>query len=541
MDCAPKAADVREALTALGRALKRAAMYRHARPRHAEYLQPALAPLQALLARHPVVTLGVLPTALTCGGEPVYGEPAREGSLCFRLHRDGVRALTFVAGLDLDELVLFADAALPDPSGATSRDDAVTELWKADLRFIRVTAVSGYRLGEEGGEDTVAAAAQRAQRSLDRYAPDMAEDEVAREAAPLLSADELRALDPGEWTALATRATSAVLGIVEHGAAGRDLGSLEETLRKLLDEMLSRGLLAKIGDVLQSVQRLGGPQAQELRATIGPRLHEDVRLAAVLDLVERHPDQLERVLAAWLGLVPASAGETLLAVLEVRAQQRSAPLLARAVAQRLGSCRRRLEDCLRRGPEPAVRALLYALEGAAEPVRASLAANALRHPFPGVRLAAVPLVAADGPVALEHLSPLLADADVTLRLAAAEALGNCAAHEDAAAILVRALQRSEVADIPREEQIALYRSLGRLGSDAGFAFLQSRLVGSRRKLFGKRDEDEPLLAVQGLVADGSARAMDALATAAEECELVRVAAASRAAVRLLRSRQQEAA
>src|SRR2546427_10928935 len=119
MDHAPAASEVREALSALGRSIKRAAMYRHARERHAAYLQPAVEPLQALLARHPVVTLGVLPSALTYGGEPVYGEPAREGSLCFRLHRDGVRGLTFVAGLDLDELVAFVDAALPDQSGPT--------------------------------------------------------------------------------------------------------------------------------------------------------------------------------------------------------------------------------------------------------------------------------------------------------------------------------------------------------------------------------------------------------------------------------------
>src|SRR5712691_6398752 len=166
MESVLAASEVRQALSALARAIKRAGMYRHARDRYASYLQPALPPLQALLARYPVVTLGVLPTALTYCGEPVYGEPARAGSLCFRLHRDGVRGLTFVAGLDLDELVAFAEAALPEQSGATSRDDAVTELWKADLRFVRVASVSGYRIGEEGegGEDAIAAASDRAQR-----------------------------------------------------------------------------------------------------------------------------------------------------------------------------------------------------------------------------------------------------------------------------------------------------------------------------------------------------------------------------------------
>jgi hypothetical protein len=541
MDHAPAASEVREALSALGRAIKRAAMYRHARERHASCLQPAVAPLQALLARHPVVTLGVLPSALTCGGEAVYGEPAREGSLCFRLHRDGVRELTFVAGLDLDELVAFVDAALPDQSGPTSRDDAVTELWKADLRFVRVAAVSGYRMGDEGGESTIAAASDRAQRSLDPHTPDDAEEQVARDAPPLLTPEQLRELDPQDWGSLAARAASTVLRIVERGAAGRDVASLEEMLGKLLDEMIARGALARIADVLESVRRLGGPQAEDLRAAFGSRLSEEARLAPGLALLERYPEHLERVLPVWLELLPPASGDRLVDVLEERAQQRSAPLLARAVAERLGACRRRLEQSLRSGPEPAVRALLHAVERAAEPVRASLAAHALSHRSPGVRLAAVPLVAADAPVSLQHLAPLLDDGDATLRLAAAEALGGCAAHEDAAAVLVRALQRSEAAQAPRQEQIALHRALGRLGSDAGFRFLQGRLAGARRKLFGKRDDEEGLLAVQGLVADCSVRAVEALARAADDCELLRVAAASRAAVRLRRSRQRDAA
>ncbi|TMB37627.1 MAG: hypothetical protein E6J62_04920, partial [Deltaproteobacteria bacterium] len=104
-------------MSALGRALRRVSLHRHARETHASYLLPALRPLADLLERRGSLALEVSPTALSYKGEPVYSEPAREGSLCFRLHRDGVRSITFLSGLDLEELVSFAAAALPDGAG----------------------------------------------------------------------------------------------------------------------------------------------------------------------------------------------------------------------------------------------------------------------------------------------------------------------------------------------------------------------------------------------------------------------------------------
>src|SRR5438874_4555963 len=168
--------DVREAMSALGRALRRVSLHRHARESHASYLLPALRPLADLLDRRGSLALEVSPTALAYKGEPVYSEPAREGSLCFRLHRDGVRSITFLSGLDLEELVSFAAAALPDGGGG---EDAVTKLWKAELRCVRVGAVSGYRLDGEPTGDTASDAASRANASLEPFGEGIsAEDET---------------------------------------------------------------------------------------------------------------------------------------------------------------------------------------------------------------------------------------------------------------------------------------------------------------------------------------------------------------------------
>lgn len=536
------ASDVRDAFLALGRALKRVALYRRVAARHAEVLEPALHPLQALLARQPALTLAVLPTALVYEGEPVLSEPAREGSLCFHLHRDGVRSLTFLAGLDLYELIVFVSAALPDEPGGAGREDAVTELWKADLRYVHYAAVSGYRLeADAAAVEGTAAAAARAQGSLDRQPHEEAEEKAARDAPPLMTAEELAAFDTQEWTALAGRSARLMLEIVQRDAAGRDLPSLADALGKLLDEMLARGAAEAMTGLLEGSAQLEGPQGLELRAALAGRASDPARLGQVLDLAARSAEGLRRGLPAWLSLLPPEAGSRLLDLLQVRGTDSTAALLAGAAVARLWTCRPALERLLRTGAEPAARALLEALRAVPEPLRASIAAQALSNPNPAIRLASVPLVAADPVAALRHLGPLLLHPDAAVRLAAAEALGACAgASEGAARLLLSALERPEIGRASREEQIALHRALGRLGSPGGLRFLQDRLTGSGG-IFRRRSklDDESLLAVQGLVADGSARAVEILEEAARSSPHLRVSASSRAAARLLRSRPAE--
>src|SRR5207248_9463709 len=100
----------------------------------------------------PAGTLSEEQGSLTCEGQRVYTERPRGWGLCFRLHRDGIRTISFQSGLSAEELLDFMDVALPDSQGgpATSREDAVTALWKADLASIEYTAIAGYRIEEIG-------------------------------------------------------------------------------------------------------------------------------------------------------------------------------------------------------------------------------------------------------------------------------------------------------------------------------------------------------------------------------------------------------
>src|SRR6185437_15110139 len=61
--------EVREAFASVTRALKRVALYRHARDQHAAYLAPAFSALHGLLSTVPHLTLAVEPGALLFEGE----------------------------------------------------------------------------------------------------------------------------------------------------------------------------------------------------------------------------------------------------------------------------------------------------------------------------------------------------------------------------------------------------------------------------------------------------------------------------------------
>jgi hypothetical protein len=149
----------------------------------------------------------------------------------------------------------------------------------------------------------------------------------------------------------------------------------------------------------------------------------------------------------------------------------------------------------------------------------------------------VPLLASDPRLALEQLAPLLDDP--ALRAAAAEALSSCGAPpEEAATAIVQRLSSSKLGD---EDLGVLYRALGRLGGPASRAFLSDRLTRPAKGfLKRRRSEQEQLLAVEALAADGSMRALRLLEEAADpkRGHSSAVSSACLAAVVRLRSRRQ---
>jgi hypothetical protein len=530
--------EVREAFASVTRALKRVALYRHARDQHAAYLAPALSALNGLLSTVPHVTLAVEPGALLFEGDVVHSEAAREGSFCFRLHRDGVRSLTFCRGIDLAELLLLVDVALP-PGSAARREDAVTQLWKAELKCIRWAAVSGYRLdadGDTGGDSPIEETARRAQQVLDDL-PAAAEREPL---APLMTPEERAIFDSGDWGEVSRSIADILARIVERGFASRDLPALAECFARLCGEMVDRREHAALLWSLRRAANLTGNAAISFRQAAGELLGERALLVRGLDLSARAGSVAGDLIPVWLEMLPDAAGPLAVGLIAEDVGAAEATALANAALDRLRHCRPEIEAALSAGPTHLARILLAAVRKLQPALRASLGARALAHPSVQVRLAAVPLVGMDGPQAVEHLGPLLRHPDATLRMAAADALSrseDCA--EQAADLLVGVAAGANVSRFQREEQTALYRAIGHLATSRGLEFLADRLAGAKRRLLGRnRAEPEQLLAVRGLVEDGSERALGLLEQRAALADPV--GAACRAAAAMARAKRSAA-
>ena len=501
---------VRDALASLARSFKRISVHRHARDQHLAYLEPAAAELRSLLEQAPAVTVVVEPSALFFEGESVHSEPPRETGFCFRLHRDGVRSLTFRRGLGIDELLALAQVAMADPEAEGGREDAVTELWKAELPHLSYSAGAGYRMGESAGEtlSTLGEISARTQETLERHAGARFV-ELAQQ--PALWSEEQRGKgDPQDYGALSRRAAMTILRIVALDYAGWDLQALQETFLRLIDQLLERAQQPAIAQALERLRRLEGSNAGEFRKAVVAWLSDPARLERVVKFAPGV--ELPALLSPWLALLPPEAGPALLAVLPQAAEPASRLLLANAAAARVDSCAAQLPDRLRKGTAPEALALLAALATLPPPRRAALAAPALEHRDAAVRLEAIPLVAADAGTAVRILGTPLTSPSRPLRVAAAHALANCSSvAEQAAGLLIAAIARPKFSSLDKEEKTLFFRSLGKLGSGAGYTFLLEQLSRRSKKIFGRRRViDRQLLAVQGLGEDGSIKAVRAL-------------------------------
>jgi hypothetical protein len=519
---------LREALATLGKALLRLppALDAGPEPQGAlDAIEAAATALREVLRQESPVTVEVQPGALACGGEAVYTDPPREAGLAQRLYRDGIRSLSFHRGLQPAELLVLCRAALPEPPAGPGRDDAITELWRADLPFLSFTAPGAYALEHEGFGVTAVSMAinkitARARPLVEAALRQGPADAAPAEGQPLLSEEQLAALDPQSWPELARRSTLALLQIVEQGFAGGDLERLEEMYWRLLDALVARRELGPLTVALEGLRKVAGVVGPAFRAAVGERMAEPARLQRAAELAALGQTALSHVLPSWLSLLPQAAGGALLEVLP-RVPPLAQPLFARGVIDRADAALERLGTALTKGPPPVALALLGALDGLSPFTRAEFAAPALQHPSSRVRIEAAGAVGGEPELALQLLGPLLQAQEASVRSGVALVLGGCGGvAEGAAALLVAAMEQGAFDGRDREEKTTFHRALGRLACETGFQFLSTRLLGAReRSVFRLRrsdSEEDRVLAALGLSEDPSLRASRALEAALEQ-------------------------
>jgi hypothetical protein len=118
--------------------------YKPENPEILKSLRACLAQLTPFLQQNASLTLLVEENALVYDEKVVYSCAEKLDSLAFVLYRDGIRLITFRAGIAADEIEAFT-RAVHDARGADPHQaDLVTMLWEKDLTHITYRAVDTY-------------------------------------------------------------------------------------------------------------------------------------------------------------------------------------------------------------------------------------------------------------------------------------------------------------------------------------------------------------------------------------------------------------
>jgi hypothetical protein len=141
---------VRDIVTLLSKAAKNYQVYL---PNNRIFLNSLAEAHQALahyLDENEVLTLVVKEFELLFDKNPVYSNQEKHQSLAFRMYRDGVRLISFHAGISEDELVAFFEALTRCLDCENLEEDFVTLLWEKDLQCITYYEVNDYDAEYQG-------------------------------------------------------------------------------------------------------------------------------------------------------------------------------------------------------------------------------------------------------------------------------------------------------------------------------------------------------------------------------------------------------
>ncbi len=191
-----------------------------------------------------------------------------------------MRSLTFRRGVGLEELLSLAYVTMADPQAEGGREDAVTELWKADLTHVGYSAGAGYRMDESAGDgisNNISEVAVKAQTMLDQHVGDSFKE--SSQPPPLLNA-WLQLLPPGSGPVVL-----AVLPLGRDPAARlliaqAALARIDSCIGQL-PEMLRTGTAFEVQALLGAMAPLPPPRRAELATAAFDNPAPAVKLQAI--------------------------------------------------------------------------------------------------------------------------------------------------------------------------------------------------------------------------------------------------------------------
>lgn len=435
------------------------------------------------------VTVRVAPFGLLLGDEQVTAQGSRLAEALFKLFCDGIRELTFMPGIEAEEIRALTEILISDPR--KGEDDFSTLLWKRELKHVHFYATdtlqTGVDMSGEGDQGLLAAA----ERSRVQSAAGVDAQEF------VLSPDDLRMLK-----------TDDRLGWVRECAAPMRVGQMNEatvqSMREAFDspwdhqrfvQMAVRSTednptepsplvldmfdatvasgdaegVARLLGAASSAARAGGLAAKNLRAA----LFDEGRIVSLARIYERHTALLAEVVQEGAREHP----EALVALLNKLAPGDPRSGLLDALTDAGVDLTAYYRRCLNDENEEIVRHAIGALSKFGTDAATMAITEALGYTSTKVRRCALEaLVGHYLPEARVAFARALGDPDRDNRLMALKVLATSQDRRVAGNILNR-VQDTSFAQRDEQEQAELLRTLAAFKDARTVAYFEGLLTG----------------------------------------------------------------
>lgn len=132
---------VKRLIQLLNNSLKSLLIYPSNNPLPKEFRTKLYQGLSEFLDAHDELNLEVKPHQLLFNAKAVYRDGEREGGMAYVLHKDGVRELTFLKGLEFEEVQDLLEVMHTCFKSPDLEEDLVTLLWEKDLNHVKYLVV----------------------------------------------------------------------------------------------------------------------------------------------------------------------------------------------------------------------------------------------------------------------------------------------------------------------------------------------------------------------------------------------------------------
>ncbi len=509
--------EVRELLVTLSKALRAFQLYDENNPVYRRFVTNLREAFQSVWGEVDELRLKVEEDRLIWDGMDVYKGENRNESLAFLLYKDGVRHVTFLPGIEEEELEAFLGVLQRARRQGKEGDDLLIILWEEDLRYFKYQYIDLLAEGIEvptpgdggSGDLQEVLQAELAETDLEEVEE---ETEGAEGEAPSGTIDPeefnptLYSLDARELATLEeelekemerdlrAEVLNALFDRVEESENRERQGEILEIFHTLLPNFLSRGQVASAGRVLAELEELRetGVFDQERAGEVDRLLDELSEAEALNELVQAIQDGSIRSspqeLGGFLRHLRTDALAPLLRAVEEMEVKELQPVLReaiRGIAERHPAAVSRMlqsED-----PVVVVGAARLAGRMGLSDTGPTLG-RLLRHESEKVRLAAVE-AALDlkASTAMGGLQDLLTDESRQVRIAAARGLGKLR-YRPAAARFRTVITGKHVRQADLTEKIAFFESYGEVGDEKAVEILDGLLNG--KSFLGKKESAE---------------------------------------------------